>query len=65
MADDVKEVIRSHGIRKALLTSNCSHRDQLVLYAGNVSSGIEPVFAYSYHRKDLQKDWDHNEQTRL
>ena len=26
------------------------------LYAGNVSSGIEPVFAYSYTRKVLQRD---------
>ena len=26
------------------------------MYAGNVSSGIEPIFAYSYNRKVLQKD---------
>ncbi|MCY4179094.1 MAG: ribonucleoside-diphosphate reductase, adenosylcobalamin-dependent, partial [Litoreibacter sp.] len=32
------------------------------LYAGNVSSGIEPVFAYSYTRKVLQKDGSKTEE---
>ena len=32
------------------------------LYAGNVSSGIEPVFAYGYTRKVLQKDGTRTEE---
>ena len=32
------------------------------LYAGNVSSGIEPVFAYAYTRKVLQKDGTRSEE---
>ncbi len=32
------------------------------LYAGNVSSGIEPVFAYAYTRKVLQKDGSRTEE---
>jgi ribonucleoside-diphosphate reductase alpha chain len=32
------------------------------LYAGNVSSGIEPVFAFQYTRKVLQKDGTRTEE---
>ena len=55
MDEDVREAIREHGIRNALLTS-VAPTGTISLYAGNVSSGIEPVFAYSYTRKVLQKD---------
>ncbi|MCR9127601.1 MAG: adenosylcobalamin-dependent ribonucleoside-diphosphate reductase [Rhodobacteraceae bacterium] len=55
MDEDVREQIREHGIRNALLTS-IAPTGTISLYAGNVSSGIEPVFAYSYSRKFLQKD---------
>ena len=30
--------------------------------AGNVSSGVEPVFAYAYTRKVLQKDGSKREE---
>lgn len=52
---DIFQAIASHGIRNGLLTS-IAPTGTISLFADNVSSGVEPVFALSYSRKVLQPD---------
>ena len=58
---ELETAIRKHGIRNSHLTS-IAPTGTISLYAGNVSSGIEPVFAYEYTRKVLQKDGSKTEE---
>ena len=53
--EDVQEAIAASGVRNALLTS-VAPTGTISLLAGNVSSGIEPVFSYSYTRNVLMPD---------
>jgi ribonucleoside-diphosphate reductase alpha chain len=58
---DIYNAIAQHGIRNSLLTS-IAPTGTISLFAGNVSSGIEPVFAFGYKRKILQPDGSRREE---
>lgn len=49
LPSSVKKLIREHGIRNSHLTS-IAPTGTISLVADNISSGIEPVFSYSYDR---------------
>lgn len=53
--DDTRALIAKHGLRNGCLTS-IAPTGTTSLVAGNVSSGVEPVFAYAYNRKVRQPD---------
>jgi ribonucleoside-diphosphate reductase alpha chain len=52
---DVRALIEQHGVRNALLTS-IAPTGTISLLADNISSGIEPVFAYRQERGVLLAD---------
>jgi ribonucleoside-diphosphate reductase alpha chain len=58
---DIFQDIAQYGIRNALLTS-IAPTGTISLFADNVSSGVEPVFALAYSRKLLQADGSKSEE---
>ncbi len=62
LPEDIRSAIAETGIRNSLLTS-IAPTGTISLFADNVSSGIEPVFAYTYRRKVLQPDGTRTEET--
>jgi len=55
LPEDVRGAIREKGLRNGLLTS-IAPTGTISLVANNVSSGIEPVFDFSYRRRILRDD---------
>ncbi len=62
LSEELRSAIATHGIRNALLTS-IAPTGTISLFAENISSGIEPVFSFTYTRKVLMPDGDHQEHT--
>jgi ribonucleoside-diphosphate reductase alpha chain len=61
LPDEVRSAIGRYGIRNALLNS-IAPTGTISLLADNVSSGIEPVFAFSFVRHVLQPDGSKREE---
>jgi len=61
MDEDVQAAIAEHGIRNALLTS-VAPTGTISLLADNVSSGLEPVFSFTYRRNVLMPDGSRREE---
>jgi ribonucleoside-diphosphate reductase alpha chain len=62
LPQEIRSAIAKNGIRNGLLTS-IAPTGTISLFAGNVSSGVEPVFAYTYTRRVLQPDGTHTTET--
>ena len=60
LAPEVRQAIAVHGIRNGCLTS-IAPTGTISLLAGNVSSGVEPVFDFRYKRRVLERDGSHRE----
>ena len=59
--EDVRRAIAAHGIRNALLTS-VAPTGTISLFADNVSSGLEPVFSFTYTRRLQAADGSRREE---
>ncbi len=58
---DIRDGIAQHGIRNALLTS-VAPTGTISLFADNVSSGLEPVFSFTYTRHVIMQDGSRREE---
>jgi ribonucleoside-diphosphate reductase alpha chain len=58
LSPEMRDAIARNGLRNGLLTS-VAPTGTISLLAGNVSSGIEPVFSLSQQRKILNRDGSH------
>jgi len=61
LPEHIQQKIAWHGMRNALVTS-IAPTGTISLFADNVSSGIEPVFAYLYKRNVLMPDGTRREE---
>jgi len=59
--EDLRAGIAEHGIRNALVTS-VAPTGTISLFADNVSSGLEPVFSFTYTRAVVQNDGSRREE---
>ncbi len=59
--EDVRQAITAHGLRNALLTS-VAPTGTISLFADNVSSGLEPVFSFTYTRRLQAADGSRREE---
>lgn len=55
LPDDIREGVAEHGVRNSHLLA-IAPAGTISLLAGNVSSGVEPIFAGSYSRRVLAQD---------
>lgn len=55
LPEDIREAIDKHGVRNSHLLA-IAPTGTISLLAGNVSSGVEPIFAGSYSRQVLAED---------
>jgi ribonucleoside-diphosphate reductase alpha chain len=59
--EDVRQAVAEKGLRNALLTS-IAPTGTISLLADNVSSGLEPVFSFTYTRQVLMRDGGRREE---